>query len=57
MSNRIHGPMQFHTYKTFYEQESAEALIQILNHHKIDYEISEDRETLDSLYGDKHLKK
>ncbi|HEY0656350.1 MAG TPA: hypothetical protein VGD65_24625 [Chryseosolibacter sp.] len=47
--------MEFSTYKTFYEQDSAIALADILKANNIDYEIAEDRESLDSLYGDKHL--
>lgn len=47
--------MDFLTYKKFHEQESVEALTQILNDNQIEFEVTEDRDSLDSLYGDKHL--
>lgn len=44
-------------YKRFYEQELANELIEILNANGIEFEVTEDRESLDSLYGDKHFSK
>jgi len=45
--------MSFLTYKTFYEKERADVLTRILSDNGIEFEITEDRESLDSLYGDK----
>jgi hypothetical protein len=47
--------MEFSNYKTFHDQEAAAAFTQVLKENQIEFEISEDRESLDSLYGDKHL--
>jgi hypothetical protein len=47
--------MDFLTYKKFHESEGAEALTQILKDNKIEFEVTEDRDSLDSLYGDRHL--
>jgi hypothetical protein len=47
--------MEFLVYKKFYKQERVTALTQLLSEHGIDFEIAEDRESLDSLYGDKHF--
>ena len=45
--------MEFRTYKTFYEKERVDALAQILSDNGIEFELIQDRESLDSLYGDK----
>jgi hypothetical protein len=47
--------MEFSNYKTFHEQEAAAAFTQLLQDNRVEFEIVEDRESLDSLYGDKHL--
>src|SRR5687767_8283569 len=47
--------MEFLTYKKYHEQERVDALTQILTENGIEFEITEDRESLDSLYGDKHF--
>lgn len=47
--------MEFVTYRKFYEQDQAQALADILQQHTIEYTITEDRESLDSLYGDKQF--
>lgn len=48
--------MDFLTYKKFYEQDRAEALAIVLQNNGIKFEITEDRESLDSmLIGDKHF--
>lgn len=44
------------TYRKFFEPEQANALIEILKQNGIEYEVAEDRESLDSLYGDKQFK-
>jgi hypothetical protein len=47
--------MEFLTYKKFYEKDNVDALAKILNDNAIEYELAEDRESLDSLYGDKQF--
>lgn len=47
--------MEFFTYRTFYEQERVVALTHILRDNRIEFEIIGDRDSLDSLYGDKHF--
>jgi hypothetical protein len=48
--------MEFPTYKTFHESESVEAFTQILKDNQIEFQITEDRNSLDSLYrGGKQL--
>jgi hypothetical protein len=49
--------MELLVYKTFFEPESARALAEILTQNNIHHTITEDRESLDSLYGDKTFKK
>jgi hypothetical protein len=49
--------MEYLVYKKFYEQEQAEALIDLLQKNSLDFQITEDRDSLDSLYGDNHFKK
>jgi hypothetical protein len=49
--------MGFLVYKRFYEQEMANELTEILTANGIEFEVTEDRESLDSLYGDKHFNK
>ena len=49
--------MGFLVYKRFYEQERASGLTEILAENGIEFEVTEDRESLDSLYGDKHFSK
>jgi hypothetical protein len=44
-------------YKKFYEQDRANGLTEILADNGIDFELTEDRESLDSLYGDKQFSK
>jgi hypothetical protein len=48
--------MEFLTYKKFYEKEPVDALTKILSENEIEFELAEDRESLDSLYGDKLFK-
>jgi hypothetical protein len=47
--------MEFLTYKRFQEQNEANWLLQILKDNHIEFSVTEDRESLDSLYGDKSL--
>src|SRR5260221_4377450 len=49
--------MEFINYKKYYEQERADALKQILQENNIEFETEEERESLDTLYGDKHFLK
>ena len=44
--------MEFLTFKKYNEQESAEALASLLQAHGIAFEITQDKENLDVLYGD-----
>lgn len=48
--------MEFITYKKYNEKDRVESLTRILKDHGIDFEITEDRDSLDSLYGGNHLK-
>jgi hypothetical protein len=45
--------MDFVVYKKFVDEEPAQALIQELNANNIETEMAHDRESLDSLYGQK----
>ncbi|SKC83113.1 hypothetical protein [Ohtaekwangia koreensis] len=47
--------MEFITYRKFYEKDQSDALVEILIANGIEYETTEDRESLDSLYGDKQF--
>jgi hypothetical protein len=49
--------MEFVTYKKYNEQERVESLTKILKEQGIDFEIAEDRDSLDTLYGANHLTK
>jgi mRNA-degrading endonuclease YafQ of YafQ-DinJ toxin-antitoxin module len=44
-------------YKRFYEQEIAKGLTEVLAQNGIEFELTEDKESLDSLYGDKQFSK
>ncbi|HEY9046354.1 MAG TPA: hypothetical protein VIN08_10680 [Ohtaekwangia sp.] len=46
---------EFVTYRKFYQEDQAKALADILQENSIEYMIAEDRESLDSLYGDKQF--
>lgn len=54
--NKSNG-MKFITFKKFNEKETSEALAAVLHEQGIEFELVEDRESLDSLYGDKHFSK
>jgi hypothetical protein len=47
--------MEFLTYRTFYEHDRVISLTQILTDNGIEFELTEDRESLDSLYGHKQF--
>jgi len=49
--------MELVTYKKYYEQERVDALTQLLKENEIEFHVVEERESLDSLYGDKHFEK
>jgi hypothetical protein len=49
--------MEFITYRKFNEQDQVEYLTNILKENEIDFEIAEDRDSLDTLYGANHLTK
>lgn len=49
--------MELITYKTFYKQEQVNALVALLKENGIEYRITQERESLDSLYGDKVFKR
>jgi hypothetical protein len=49
--------MAFVLYKKFVEEEYALALTELLASRNIDFEVASDRDSLDSLYGDKPFKK
>lgn len=49
--------MEFLTYKKFTDRESLDSLTQILTDNGIEFEVTEDRESLDSLYGQKPFDK
>jgi hypothetical protein len=48
--------MDYSVYKKYFEVEQAEALADLLKRHNIDCVVSQDRDSLDSLYGDNHFK-
>jgi hypothetical protein len=47
--------MEFLTYKKFYDQVDVDSVTSILNENGIEFQITQDRESLDSLYGDKQF--
>lgn len=47
--------MAFAVYKRFYKKDEAAVLTDILGENGIRFEIVEDRDNLDSLYGDKQF--
>ena len=47
--------MEYVTYRKFFEEDEVKGLTDLLNEKGIAYEVSEDRESLDSLYGDKQF--
>lgn len=49
--------MELRTYKKFNELAQVEHLTDILKANQIDYELAEDRDSLDTLYGANHLVK
>ena len=49
--------MELLVYKRYYEHERANELARILTDNGIEFEVTEDSESLDSLYGDKHFNK
>lgn len=49
--------MEYFTYKKFYEQDRVGALTEMLKDNRIEFEVTEDRESLDSLYGANHFKR
>jgi len=49
--------MELVTYKKYFEQERVDALTQLLKENEIEFHVVEERESLDSLYGDKHFPK
>jgi hypothetical protein len=49
--------MDFLNYKKFYEQEKVEELARILNENEIEFEIDENKEALDTLYGENRFNK
>lgn len=49
--------MDLITYKKFNEPDQVEYLIAILKDYEIDFEVTEDRDSLDTLYGGNHLTK
>lgn len=49
--------MEFVTYKKYYEQERVDAFTQLLTENGIEFQVLEERESLDSLYGEKHFPK
>ena len=44
-------------YRKFYEQERANGLTELLADNGIEFELTEDKENLDSIYGDKQFSK
>lgn len=48
--------MESRTFRKFYEKEQADAFAQLLSDSDIEFEIVQDKETLDSLYGEKVFK-
>jgi len=49
--------MEMVTYRKFYREDQLNGVVEILKENKIRYLVLEDRESLDSLYGDKQFKK
>jgi hypothetical protein len=49
----LYNQMELADYKKFVEEEFAVALTDLLKSHHIEYVLTTDRESLDSLYGDK----
>ncbi len=47
--------MEFAIYRKFVEEAQASEFVTLLTQHGISYELSEDRDSLDSLYGDKQF--
>jgi hypothetical protein len=47
--------MEFLTYKKFYDQVDVDTLTAILKENGIEFQITQDRESFDSLYGDKQF--
>jgi hypothetical protein len=47
--------VEYIVYKKFTDQEKTESIVNILKEHGIDFELTEDRDSLDSLYGGNHL--
>lgn len=47
--------MEFLTYKKFTEQDQVNTLIKLLEENTIEFKTAEDRESLDSLYGNNHF--
>jgi hypothetical protein len=48
--------MELVTYKRFFEHEQVAAMVDLLKENGIEYEVTEDRESLDSLYGQKEFR-
>jgi len=49
--------MELLVYKRFYEKEAANELTEILVDNGVEFDLTEDKENLDSLYGDKQFSK
>jgi hypothetical protein len=49
--------MELVTYRKFNEEEQVASLTEILRKHEIPFEVSQDRDSLDTLYGGNHLTK
>jgi hypothetical protein len=49
--------MELVTYKKLIRPDQVDILVEILKKHGIDHTVTEDRESLDSLYGDKQFKR
>jgi len=49
--------MSLSAYRTFYDQDQATALVDLLKENNIGYSVTEDRESLDALYGDKQFRR
>src|SRR5579871_5076054 len=56
LDNPHENPIEFRVYKKFYEQAQAKELTDILTANSFEFEVVDDTETLDSLYGDKQFK-
>jgi hypothetical protein len=48
--------MPFVKYREFNDQEGADALADVLITNEISFEVAHDRDSLDALYGDRHLR-